>query len=297
MATLLAVGLLAACGDSGANKVATEPLAGRTKISEVRLVRFQRSLDRIDYDLNTARSGTKPVPPVFVVRLPKNLDTITNPAARKRLFIKVMLPIILRVNEHIRSHRVIFDSLRQKVTANRKLSAVEQEQAAQLAEIYETEPNDWATLDRRIGVIPPSLALAQAAVESGWGTSRFAIEGNALYGERIFSRDGGIVPDGVGDDANFRVRTFRNLMQSVWAYAHNLNTHQSYTPLRAERQAQRRTGALDGAALSHHLTAYSEKGSTYGPLIRDVIGDADLAPFDRAKLGKCAARRSRTQAN
>ncbi len=133
--------------------------------------------------------------------------------------------------------------------------------------------------------MPPSLALAQAAVESGWSTSRFADQGNALFGQWTWSKDG-ITPEEQRDElGNYRIRSFASPEGSIAAYMHNLNTHRSYAGFRTERARLRDAGVRPGGSeLAPTLTSYSEKGTEYTEMLLTVIRVNKLSPADDAYL-------------
>ena len=123
----------------------------------------------------------------------------------------------------------------------------------------------------RIAPIPTSLALAQAAVESGWGQSRFAKEGNALFGQWAWRADQGIKPL---DASNSRavIRSFATIYDSVFAYMHNLNTHYAYQDLRTVRaQELEQSDRVSGIKLARYLTAYAELGEKYVYVLQSMI--------------------------
>jgi Bax protein len=136
-----------------------------------------------------------------------------------------------------------------------------------------------------VDVVPVSLALAQAAIESGWGTSRFARQGNAIFGQWT-SQDGkGLVPSARPEGKTHKVRSFDRLSESVEAYLLNLNTHRAYRDFRTLRQQSRNSGERPkGEVLATGLEAYSEKGEEYVDLLRDMIRVNRLAAFDDAIL-------------
>jgi Bax protein len=175
-------------------------------------------------------SGKAEVPRLFLVSLPVGMEEIRQAEARKRLFFKAVLPLVLQVNEEVRADRLWL-----MIAADR----------------YRVRVGDLAALARRMDVIPPSLALAEAAVESGWGTSRFAREGNALFGQWKFSASGDLVPLRRDPGKTHRVRAFDSLLDSVRAYVRNLNAHPFYQVFRQARSKMRPEGApLDGSLLA-----------------------------------------------
>ena len=138
---------------------------------------------------------------------------------------------------------------------------------------------------RRVDIIPPSLAVAQAAEETGWGTSRFVRHGNALFGERIYRGTDGMVPHRIPKGPSFRVRRFGHLLAAVGAYASNLNTHPAYAGFRAERGTMRAArNRFDAPVLAGSLEAYSERREAYIETLRAIIRTNALTEFDRLRL-------------
>ena len=134
-------------------------------------------------------------------------------------------------------------------------------------------------------ILPPSMVLAQSAEESGWGTSRFAREGNALFGQRIWAGTNGMKPRLRPRGERFLVRSFNNLLDGVWAYAFNLNTHPAYADFRAARSSLRLNGGgIEGLKLIGKLGNYSERGEGYIRSIENIIRVNQFEEFDGAKL-------------
>lgn len=155
-----------------------------------------------------------------------------------------------------------------------------------LAARYETQPDRLDLLLRRVDTVPVSLAMAQAAIESGWGTSRFALHGNAIFGQWTTAEGKGLVPSAREEGKTHKVRSFNRLSDSVSAYLLNLNTHPAYAEFREMRQEARRRGETpDGQMLAGGLEAYSEKGGEYVELLRNMIRVNRLGAFDDAFLG------------
>ena len=143
---------------------------------------------------------------------------------------------------------------------------------------------DLSTLKIRMDEIPVSLAIAQAAKETGWGTSRFALEGNALFGQWTWSGEG-IKPAGADDDTTHKVMKFKILKSSVRAYQRNLNTHSSYKDFRLARAELRDNKMkLDSLILSNYLDKYAETGKEYVKILKQIIKQNNLIEFDDAKL-------------
>jgi Bax protein len=231
------------------------------------------------YTLDAVRSAREAVPRVFLARLPGDLPAINSLDLRKAVFIKMMLPLILVENERIRADRIRALDIRRRLEEGHTVPSDELAWLAALADRYGVDDGNLDELFRRVDVIPPALALGQAAVETGWGTSRVAQAGHAMFGEMVFRIDGDTVVES-------NVRVFENLSSAVTAYTRNLNTHRAYAEFRAARADMRRSGAdLDGYELARHLLRYSELKDDYVRLVRLVIRSNDLRSFDHARLG------------
>ncbi|MBM3559125.1 MAG: hypothetical protein FJX53_04415 [Alphaproteobacteria bacterium] len=242
-------------------------------------------IDTLDFDLAAVRAGTRPVPRVFLATLPDDYHRLEAVAARKRTFLHVVLPLVLRVNEELRAERVRLAGIVARNHAGAPPAATDAEWLAALAERYDAVPGDWVELMRRVDTVSPALALAQAAEESGWATSRFAREGNAVFGQWSWRAGSGLVPARRDDGAGHEVRSFDTLLDSVRAYAANLNTHPSYERFRIARAALRaERRPLDAAALAATLDAYSERGSYYIETLHTILRANRLHQFESARL-------------
>lgn len=241
---------------------------------------------RIGYRLEHVREHGQ-VPRVFLASIPADLPRIRLAEQRKIMFIQTALPLILHVNEVILHDRERIKALRAQIRAGETLDDYDREWLESKADEYGLDTVDFDRLLRRVDIIPPSLALAQSAEESGWGTSRFAQEGNALFGQRVWKpHRKGIVPEERPEGEQFRVRAFDHLIDGVKSYARNLNIHRAYDAFRSKRAALRREGApLDGGALAGTLEAYSERGADYVGTLMTIIRVNGLALFDGARLG------------
>ena len=132
--------------------------------------------------------------------------------------------------------------------------------------------------------VPVSLAIAQAAKETGWGTSRFAQEGNALFGQWTWTGEG-LKPKEADENEGHKVMKFNVLQASVRAYQRNLNTHSTYKKFRLARAELRDVGKpLDSIILSEHLDKYAETGDQYVDVLKKIIKQNNLKDFDDAKL-------------
>ena len=199
---------------------------------------------------------------------------------RKKKFIADLFPVVHSANQDILEKRNIFFEIEKKIQSN-NLNVLEAAILKKLFNEYKVKNNDLAELKKRIDIVPISLAIAQAAIESGWGTSRFAQEGNAYFGQKII----GIKVDGIrpNDSENplIKVRIFANLNDSVKAYLNNLNTHFAYKNFRKSRNELRSFGkTLEGEVLANQLKKYSELGNEYIIHVQEIIRKNNLGKFD-----------------
>ena len=232
------------------------------------------------YSLDKVRE-TKIVKPIRLSLLPTEIKKIENTIKKKNLFIQIILPLVLEENNRIRLDRKkLFSILNKNMNSDKEkkwlLSKFKQ---------YGVVNNDLSTLKVRMDIIPVSLAIAQAAKETGWGTSRFAIEGNALFGQWTWSGEG-IKPAGVdSEESSHKVMKFKVLKASVRAYQRNLNTHGSYKEFRSARANMRdRDEELDSLILAEYLDKYAATGKEYTKIIKKIIKQNDLKDFDKARL-------------
>jgi Bax protein len=236
-------------------------------------------------DLDQVRAGVQLVPQARVDDLPARLREIDRATKRKRLFVKTMLPAVLRANAEVRAQRDFLKALIALDIPRGDLPGEMRRKLRALADRYQVDPGNLPKLKRRVDVVPPALVLAQAAIETGWGTSRFAQQGNAIFGQHTRDpNDPGMVPQGL-EDPDFRVRSFDTVTQAVQAYLHNLNTHPAYRKLRVIRADARARGVdPDSHAMAAGLTEYSARGWAYVKDIRVTIRANDLQAFAKARL-------------
>ncbi|MEE4637647.1 MAG: glucosaminidase domain-containing protein [Wenzhouxiangella sp.] len=197
---------------------------------------------------------------------------------RKVAFFDFLAPIVAEENDRVRAQRRRLLMLAEKLEAGDRLPPLQRRRMKALAAEYELEwPGEsreetLATLLRRIDVVPLPLALVQAAKESGWGQSRFAREANNLFGHWCFSPGCGIIPAQRASGASHEVAAFKSVRQSVRRYLNNLNTHESYRPLRELRQAERLAGKAPTAlTLADGLILYSERREAYVEDIKSIL--------------------------
>ena len=231
------------------------------------------------YNLKDVRKK-KLVKPVALTLLPAEIKMIENTKKRKDFFIQIVLPLIIQENNNIRLDRKTLFTIINKSNN----SDAEKEWLEKKFKQYGVKSRDLSTLKIRMDVIPVSLAIAQAAKETGWGTSRFAQEGNALFGQWTWSGEG-LKPKDVEDGKGHKVMKFNVLQASVRAYQRNLNTHSSYKSFRKARaQLRDLDKPLDSIELSKFLNKYAETGNQYVEVLQKIIIQNKLKDFDDAKL-------------
>ena len=231
------------------------------------------------YNLNDVRK-TKLVKPVKLSLLPNEIKMIESTKKRKNLFIQIILPLIIEENDRIKFNRKkLFSILNKNHNSNDEKKWLNEK-----FKQYGVLNKELSTLKVRMDTVPASLAIAQAAKETGWGTSRFALEGNALFGQWTWSGEG-IKPADADDNATHKVMKFKILKSSIRAYQRNLNTHSGYKEFRMARAALRDNRRnLDGLILATYLNRYAETGTEYVKIIKQIIKQNNLTDFDDVKL-------------
>jgi len=235
--------------------------------------------DELNYDLKAIRAGQK-VKPIYLTKLPKDLKSLGDTKLKRELFIKIILPLILDENNKITEDRKkLF-----KILGKNFNTAGERVWLKRRFKEYKIKDGDLSKLKMRMDIIPVSVALAQAANESGWGTSRFALEGNALFGQWTWSKKG-ISPKNKDPDESHKILQFQVLKASVRAYKNNLNTHNAYQEFREARAKLRQEEKeIIGLELTKYLKNYASIGSKYVEILEDIIVKNSLTDFDKANL-------------
>ncbi len=233
-----------------------------------------------NYDLKTVKKTKLVNIGNNLDHLPLEMKNIENIKKRKNLFIQIVLPLIIEENTRIK-----FDRKKLFVILNKNSNSKSDiEWLKKKFKQYGVAKNDLTTLKIRMDEIPVSLAIAQAAKETGWGTSRFAQKGNALFGQWTWSGNG-IKPAAAENDSKHKVASFKVLKASVKAYQRNLNTHSSYKKFREERAIQRdNLGELNSLELVKYLDKYAETGIEYTKILSKIIKQNSLTDFDDVKI-------------
>ena len=245
--------------------------------------------ENLKYDLKSIRLGQS-VKPVYLSKLPKDLKKIKSTNKRKDTFIKIVMPLILSENEKILEDRnKLFrilgkqsNTMGEKVWLKRRFKD------------YDIKGEDIAELKLRMDIVPTSIAIAQAAKESGWGTSRFALEGNAMYGQWTWGGEG-IEPSKKDKEKEHKILKFPKLQSSVAAYMKNLNTHRGYSEFRDKRSKIReKKQEVSGLDLVDYLYNYAQTGSEYVKTLKIIIQQNNLNDFDNSILMNSSRSRSLT---
>ena len=233
----------------------------------------------VDYDLNTVRYEKK-VKPIYFTQFPKDLDEIQSVKLKKETFIKIVLPLVVAENEKILEDRFKL----KKVTSRKFTTDKEKQWLRQKFLEYKVKKGSVDELKTKMDIIPASIALAQAAKESGWGTSRFALEGNAIFGQWTWNGKG-IAPLNRDKSKKHKILKFPILRASVKAYKNNLNTHRSYSKFREKRKELReKNNKISGLELTETLDNYAETGSSYTKILEKIIKQNRLADFEPVRL-------------
>jgi Bax protein len=233
----------------------------------------------VDYDLSQVRAK-KLVKPIYFTQFPKDLDELQNVRLKKETFIKIVLPLVVAENERILADRKKLKSLYKK----KNTVDLEKQWLRQKLLEYKVKKGNMNELLLRMDIIPTSIALAQAAKESGWGTSRFALEGNAMFGQWTWSSNG-IAPLARDGNKNHKILKFPILRASVKAYQNNLNTHKGYVKFREKRSVMReKKKDISGLELTATLQNYAQTGSEYIKILNQIIRQNRLTDFEPVRL-------------
>ncbi len=289
-ALVIFVLVLASCTESSAPiyKGPDIQILGEQSVSSLEM-----QFKRYGYHLEDLSSG---VPPIILRNLPEDLGDVSSSNKRKSVFIRALLPMVLLANNEIRIERSILEKIKRNYSLYKHISGSQQHALRSLAERYRVNMDRnspeqiFKKLEMRIDTVPPDLALAQAANESAWGTSRFSRVANNLFGEWTYQQGQGIVPTGRPEGQTYEIEKFNTVYDSVRSYLHNLNTHKAYREFRLIRSEMRQAGDTpDGISLSEGLLRYSTRGEEYIKEIQTMIRHNKFFRYASAKLRKTAA--------
>ena len=222
-------------------------------------------------------SNLEKLPNLSLLSLPKDLSNIEPTSRRKEIFLSSILPLVVKSNLDILNDRkILCEAIKNK--DNKKKEEIAKKHYIDLSKIEKLMIDN--TLIRKIDIVPISLVMAQAAAESGWGTSRFALEGNALFGQWTWDKSKGIQPK-FASDQKAVVRKFETLSDSVKSYLLNLNTHIAYSSMRAKRNRDcNQEKLISGYELANWMGNYAITRDEYIKLLRLIIKKNNLVLLD-----------------
>jgi Bax protein len=253
--------------------------------------------DRLGYTQQAWQAGIRDVPRVYLEDIPERWrersSTVMTVGEKKRIFFRLIAPIVLRINELIAVDRARAKDITERLSLGKGVSPEDQAWLAELALRYKviSSPDDRLDSDQypelllRVDIIPASVSLAQAASESGWGTSRFAAEGNSLFGQWSWGKGLKPTEQRGAEHGDHRVAAFGSTGEAAYAYALNLNTQAAYRDFRLKRaELRRRNLRVSGEVLVETLIRYSERGQAYVEDLKTIIRQNRLADTDDAYL-------------
>jgi Bax protein len=265
--------LVVSCGTTTQQEAST--LTPTITIKAYHHKNLQQIFSNHEYSWSQLHLG---VPPLVLKKFPDDLHRITTTQQKKNLFFSSILPMAMLANEEISQQRATLDAIFQNFDQMETISTQQKKEIDEITARYRvkkdplTNASARAMLFRRVDTIPESLVLAQAANESGWGTSRFSRQANNIFGEWTFTPGQGIVPENRPEGEIYEVRRFPSLYQSVRSYMRNINTHRAYTSLRKKREELRRSSLdVSGVKLSLELDNYSTRRQAYSREIQALI--------------------------
>ena len=245
--------------------------------------------DDVQYDLKKVRYEKK-VRPIYFTQFPKDLDEISSVKLKKETFIKIILPLVAAENQKILNDRYKLV----KILKKREKTRTKKEKLwlnKKSKEYKVKKEGDYLELQKRMDIIPISIALAQAAKESGWGTSRFALEGNAIFGQWTWTGKG-IAPLDRSKEKSHKILRFPILRASVKAYKNNLNSHKSYKDFREKRFLLRKKNkTISGLKLIQTLDNYAETGKEYTKILGQIIEQNSLTDFENVILANTVVKK------
>ena len=232
-----------------------------------------------------------PVPRMYFSSIPKNINEYKI-FEKKKVFLSILLPIALRGNELALEERkrlkvAFLTNNIYKIEYFAKKYKVKNFTKINFGSLNSLQlRNIKKELLIKVNRVPVSMIIAQAIIESGWGSSRFAQEGNALFGEWTWKSNDGIKPNG-NLDANFAVKSFKNISESLNSYILNLNRHPAYTEMRNYRSMMFKAGKdITGYDTAAYLENYAEIGLAYVEKVNDMIKSNKLYKFENSVLEK-----------
>ncbi len=271
VSTVVFIGVVAALKtESNSDLPSVQTVNSSPELMEVDCTyKLNKLYKKHSFDVNDLRQNERTVPRIHLSSLPKDFE-LNQSGCKKDTFVRVMLPLILEVNKNVLRERQLLLALQSRIAKGHSLQVFETEWIESMAEKYRVKSTDIADLLHKVDVIPPSLALAQASLESGWLMSAAARLKNSTFGHMANRKD---------------VEGFESLYANVEAYILNLNRHNAYQDLRRLRAGMRQSGQdVCSVTLANGLKSYSERGAAYIRDIKNMIKQNDFKAFDEVAL-------------
>lgn len=273
-------------------KTKIEVLDDGLYIDNISTAELESLFSVLEYNRYIYMPGWK-YPPIFLQHIPYDFQKVEDNNKRINLFIKIMIPLTLKVNEQIKLERLDFLELRIAFKDNLELTENEIEKLETLAEKYDVFTRLKGLrrynylieqLDQKINIIPPSILIANAAIETNWGASDALMKANSLYKELVWYTDEGLEVDDSEDDS-YRIKIFPTLYDSINSYALKINSNINYEIFRhARANVLSGTKPLLGRNLVHNFY-YSSNLENFLGLLDYTITFYELSNIDSAKLG------------
>ena len=259
----------------------TNELKIKTKNDNLSTKDLKKIFEKHSYSMNIVRKR-KQVPDITINKFPDDFSQINSTKLKKTLFIKALLPLIIKENNKIKNDRNKIVTI-----INGQFKYIERSEAIWLKNQfirYKVSSHNTNDLLLKVDEIPVSIALAQAAIESGWGTSRFVNEGNALFGQWSWHKGSGIVPTDRNSEETYEIKSFDNLSDSVESYMKNLNTNVNYKDFRKSRnEFKQNKSDVDSISLLKFLSKYAQN-ENYPKILEEIIVKNNFKDFDDTTL-------------
>lgn len=232
-------------------------------------------------------------PPIFLKNFPADYDGITNETKRNALFIKILTPLALKLNQDIKNERKVIEDIAAKFKKDNELSAADIKTVETFAAKYDIfsrlKDNDRYSfliqeLLNRIDAIPPSIMITAAALETNWGTSRIVKEGNSLYKMLVWHTDKGLKPKGETEDDSYRIKTYPDIYASMQDFALKINSHSAFETMRNMRRERRERNAFMSGLLLAPYTYGSSNLRNYAGIFDYTLAYYELLEIDKSSL-------------
>jgi len=259
---------------------------GSLFVSAAKTDQLQRYFKKIGYDMLPHLKEKKPLPRLFVQSVPKDFNKEKYDDVRPALFFEMMTPIILKANEALASEREQVLSLRKEFDENGDLTPESMEELNKWITRYDVKPSDdidtlFNILIPRVDGVTPTLLLTMAAEDSGFGTSRYAREYNAVFNQRDWNGNGAIPDEKQKEGPQYRIKIFPSLYEAVVSQIHYLNTNGYFENYRMARAKYRRShNLMRGYSVAHLLINFPYRPMKYPDIIKHLILQYEITPLD-----------------